>query len=501
MSSSNKFTWGKYKRVPAIQHPGCDQWLWVSDEEEPLTVVSLSLTCRQFYDELKAYPVFYRVNEFHLDDFTLLAYLSAITPERRAMIRSVSVFAGDRVPGFMYVAYNERDQFEPLKKESKILRGITWHKHEVAMLAQCRDLRNFTISLNIGADGNGWASPSERAQSLDVLRECHTLAQAARGKLSVWGMQSLNIGLILGNKGLTPYGDSATIKLRNPAGFPTWREWGHFPEFTKADHDLRDAFESCRAVGMQPLHESFLTRTVGRAVKSAYLHMKGEDRLCGLVGKNRRTAKQRVLDESMNFALGIRDDSLRLLSRYDQDGRLLWPADQIRSVRQGPEGIECQVVWQTPGENWQVSGEDGSGAWEKAATLCTRRGLELFRQYYEDLNSKHYNPRPVDEKTLEVWESQMAHLNSVPLPNDIKELMEELFTNQTMQAKWRALQSGLKRRRIEYQQRVSAARKRQKALERVERKEQKRKDRKRKAVNDDDDDDERKTSKKPRHGV
>lgn len=117
---SNKFTWGDRKQVPVHDHPGNRDYVWECQETEPLAIVSLNLTCKQFYEELRDYPVFYRVNEFHFEIEDLVPYLAAITPQRRSTIQKISVNGGGR---------------------SKTRRSAAMHKHAVTLLSQCAALR------------------------------------------------------------------------------------------------------------------------------------------------------------------------------------------------------------------------------------------------------------------------------------------------------------------------------------------------------------------------
>ncbi|XXG97290.1 hypothetical protein Hte_003586 [Hypoxylon texense] len=78
---SNKFiNWWSPRRRPEREHPEQD-------------ALSLSLVCRQIYQDLQRRPVFYRVNRFQFEDFySLEVYLAAITPKQRKEIRHLVIF-------------------------------------------------------------------------------------------------------------------------------------------------------------------------------------------------------------------------------------------------------------------------------------------------------------------------------------------------------------------------------------------------------------------------
>lgn len=101
-----------------------------------LTATSLMYTCRQFYHDLKAYPVFYRFNTFVFQEpHTLHAFLAALTPDRRRSIRNIEVsdrpaWTGGWVPSEL--GYN--------------LKG-GHYDHISTLLRDCRDLRHITFNL------------------------------------------------------------------------------------------------------------------------------------------------------------------------------------------------------------------------------------------------------------------------------------------------------------------------------------------------------------------
>lgn len=118
---SNKFTWGDRKQVPVHDHPGNRDYVWECQENTRLAVVPLNLTCKQFYEELRDYPVFYRINDFQFEVEDLVPYLAAITPGRRSAIQNITVTGG-------------------CKPKSR--RSVALHKHAITLLSQCSALRN-----------------------------------------------------------------------------------------------------------------------------------------------------------------------------------------------------------------------------------------------------------------------------------------------------------------------------------------------------------------------
>ncbi|KAI0434411.1 hypothetical protein F5Y09DRAFT_356706 [Xylaria sp. FL1042] len=87
-TSINKFIWGKYEeREGTINGREAIYYLPTSG---PLAVVSLRLTCRQFYHELEG--VFYKVNTFMFETAgSCEEYLAALTIQRRRQIHNISL--------------------------------------------------------------------------------------------------------------------------------------------------------------------------------------------------------------------------------------------------------------------------------------------------------------------------------------------------------------------------------------------------------------------------
>ncbi|KAI1392156.1 uncharacterized protein F4822DRAFT_441230 [Hypoxylon trugodes] len=134
---SNKFVWGGYE-------------LDANKEKKPtgqqLTTVSLSHTCRAIYSELEGWCPFYRVNEFQFDQdaLELLAFLSAIAPQRRRNIRYINIHL--LTPGFAYRSFDgmwwpTRDSLWRIKQERRV------SKHIYALLGQCDELKKHELSV------------------------------------------------------------------------------------------------------------------------------------------------------------------------------------------------------------------------------------------------------------------------------------------------------------------------------------------------------------------
>ncbi|ETS79868.1 hypothetical protein PFICI_07397 [Pestalotiopsis fici W106-1] len=126
---SNKFTWGEREQVPVHNHPGNRDYLWESRDNERLAVVSLNLTCKQFYEELRSYPVFYRINRFQFDLQDLVPFLVAVTPERRNAIRHINVTQRSSIG-------------TPRARQI-----TTLYKHAVTVLRNCSSLRDLPAVL------------------------------------------------------------------------------------------------------------------------------------------------------------------------------------------------------------------------------------------------------------------------------------------------------------------------------------------------------------------
>ncbi|KAF2999960.1 hypothetical protein E8E14_004311 [Neopestalotiopsis sp. 37M] len=127
---SNKFTWGDREQVPVHNHPGNRDYFWESRDSERLAVVSLNLTCKQFYEELRRYPVFYRINRFQFDVQDLVPFMVAITPERRNAIRHITA-----------------TQRSPPSGNPRARPATTLYKHAVTVLKNCSSLRDLPAVL------------------------------------------------------------------------------------------------------------------------------------------------------------------------------------------------------------------------------------------------------------------------------------------------------------------------------------------------------------------
>jgi hypothetical protein len=87
--------------VPCQVKPRANKFIWAAAQKKgrqvtvsdasPLTVVSLNMVCHAIYDAVALTHLFYKENtfKFHSHD-AMLTYLAAITPERKAVITSIS---------------------------------------------------------------------------------------------------------------------------------------------------------------------------------------------------------------------------------------------------------------------------------------------------------------------------------------------------------------------------------------------------------------------------
>lgn len=87
--------------VPCQVKPRANKFIWAAAQKKgrkvtvsaatPLTVVSLNMVCHAIYDTVALTHLFYKGNmfEFHGHE-AMLTYLAAITPERKAVITSIS---------------------------------------------------------------------------------------------------------------------------------------------------------------------------------------------------------------------------------------------------------------------------------------------------------------------------------------------------------------------------------------------------------------------------
>lgn len=100
--------------------------MFIGHQQTPSVPYNLARVCQQIHLDLKHNPVFYHVNTFSFESMEiLLQFLVAITPARRASIRSIQV---EGLP-----LYQGRESLDTLSQ------------HTYALLSRCTNLRRLQI--------------------------------------------------------------------------------------------------------------------------------------------------------------------------------------------------------------------------------------------------------------------------------------------------------------------------------------------------------------------
>ncbi|KAI0812172.1 hypothetical protein GGR55DRAFT_704045 [Xylaria sp. FL0064] len=132
----NTFVWGNYeKRSGTIDGDTVEHLIPTTG---PLAVVSLRLTCRQFYHELEG--VFYRVNNFMFPHACACEdYLANLTIQRRRQIRSIS----------LNLSFSGTDFVSPTTTPETELEFLARKVHPLAklLMVNCPSLKRLTVHL------------------------------------------------------------------------------------------------------------------------------------------------------------------------------------------------------------------------------------------------------------------------------------------------------------------------------------------------------------------
>ncbi|KAI1857568.1 uncharacterized protein JN550_013137 [Neoarthrinium moseri] len=426
VKGSNKFTWGTREQVPVHYHPGNNAWAYIPPAGERLSVVSLSLTCKQFYEELRDTPVFYRVNLFCFPDLEeLIRYLAAITPERRKAIRNIVV------EGFKFPLLVNDERIYLARQTPYMSRLERDGRHALALLSHCDDLRTLTFLITLHH-----ALESGVVDELKILHEWFKsfISQAPATKPSIHALPRLDV-MSKSSKG---YRIGKDWFLGRGTG-----DWNNEPMVWAAISDFESARASLRTSAMTPVPD----RLLRSAIESAKLDLNGDERACGFSP----VVRQKKLDSTMDYRLGTFKSSP--LPKYNQQGLLLWNVGAIESITGATDSnFTCKVRWAT-------TGDEEPKAREEARNLMTRDGLDLFRCYYDStlLAMRASAAWSNLEVPSALVQAALDEIDAMPPPNDIKALGEHVLTSQALQARWRRLQRDYDRTRDRLLRRHSRA--------------------------------------------
>ncbi|OTA55233.1 hypothetical protein K449DRAFT_400153 [Hypoxylon sp. EC38] len=336
---SNKFLWGE-KQLDTRS----SSKIWSNSEQQPLAVLSLSQTCRQFYMDLEHNPVFYRVNTFQFtwpraDTSTLprisawqeesLAelseFLAAITPKRRAMIR------------YVHVAYDFNGEWAPyyVFREPR-------YSHVLPLLSQCKDIRELSFIL-----------PSNLPHLYDTFLENGLNSAQQRHDIPMlWNLPFLRVKVAAAEGGRPlALGDSATISRLS------WVRFRH-------DYQDHQVFRSNGRLITQ-FNRAMFARYRGDEWPQWFQDMDNPDRVEQAItaqdldvhGENRiaQNPSQRTgpVSSRTRRKNTIYDHSLGVLQRdipqYSENGILAWNFKEVTGIRLNDSSeLECEVIWDLP---------------------------------------------------------------------------------------------------------------------------------------------------------
>ncbi|OTA76094.1 hypothetical protein M434DRAFT_38928 [Hypoxylon sp. CO27-5] len=342
---SNKFLWGE-KQLDTRSSSSSSK-IWSNSEQQPLAVLSLSQTCRQFYMDLENNPVFYRVNTFQFtwpraDTSTLphifawqeesLAelseFLAAITPKRRAMIR------------YVHVAYDFNGEWDTSAFTRLVFRDPRY-SHALPLLSQCKDIRELSFIL-----------PSNLPYFSIILVNGLNSAQQRHDIPMLWNLPFLRVKVAAAEGGHPlALGDSATISRLS------WDRFRHDSQ----DHrvfrrDERFITQFNRAMFAryrgnerpQWFQDMDNPDRVQQAITAQGLDVHGENRIAQ--NPSQRTgpvsSRTRRKDTIYDHSLGV---LRRDIPQYSDNGILTWNFKEVTGIRLNDSSeLECEVIWDMP---------------------------------------------------------------------------------------------------------------------------------------------------------
>ncbi|KAF7538920.1 hypothetical protein G7054_g2523 [Neopestalotiopsis clavispora] len=378
-------------------------------KRRPMFVSSLTRVSRHIYLELKKHPVFYRVNEFKFDYWQFekdsLCFLAAITPERRALIRNITL----GVDGY--------DASSLIQQTNGHRTETNDYKHLLSLLGLCEDLRHLRIVvyMDLNARGSAFMFPS-------LL---HTFINAAASDEIdpfIGRMSYIDPTIVLG------FGTHFDTEPRSDLHFDL-TQMGPLPESiakllnsTNARLLLqaRDAVitlkERCKKA--YPDGNKSLNNATDAQVHDAFAYARvdfpGEDRL-GLdrFNSTRGTVssrtRQKCNKESVDDCGVLRQKNQK---KYDAEGLLAWRYIKIHDLRRIGDSIEVDVE--------EIDFEDDKRAkersWEPIEAVMSEKWEEEVCDFYHEFIKFPVGP-PFD---LLFLATQLEKTRRLPTPDDVK---------------------------------------------------------------------------------
>ncbi|KAK7753692.1 hypothetical protein SLS62_004314 [Diatrype stigma] len=370
--------------------------------EQPLMISPLLFVCKQWYEDLKKYPIFYRVNTFafshpiHLHNF-----LAALTPERRHMIRDIEVYPSSR--NLSIAKAPNRWDSTAMGTELKAIQL----KHMFTLLTDCRDLRRITW------DQFGF-------WDLSVFQEIirHSEADILTPKRSIWALPGFNIQFVEPNVKEYIFGwycDHTLVanfeNLQSLANFDRTKHslqmtpddpekfWEEYDELLGRAKASLNGFQQKMRVHLaeNPIHCP-TDQQLYDACRAADVDFPGDTRVTRYraVGLGdtiaRRTRGQLKAEQNVLESGAIS----REVPKYNARGILILPVSKIMDVRwkDNGQGIECLV-------RLVSKYKDEWDHWEDVHHLATWTHLQKIRSWYGSLHRFGLNNAKQQLKKIE----------------------------------------------------------------------------------------------------
>ncbi|KAI1502601.1 hypothetical protein F5X99DRAFT_426984 [Biscogniauxia marginata] len=394
---SNKFVWGKHSVRHVNDHMG-NQIAMLVSEEPPLMFTQLVKTCHQIYSDLTAYPVFYRVNSFEFEQpDNAHKFLAALTPQRRHMIRSISLWRCDQDADDTHWSRSQLG----LKPQGLI------NKHTIVLLRDCEDLR----SLNLCVGHFDYLKRVTERHFGPILNGIIRNAASIPNARSFWRFPCLGVTVRAGGDfpnrfvrfdvdGKSSY-PSIPSNLRDFSDKPEIRQLFDLANNAMAEHRKR--------LKDQGDDEGPTREELHRAIEAANIDFPGDIRTMQMrsTGLNdvisRRTRAQVKAESQVTDWGTIRQDT----PKYNSEGILLWDYYRLLyGIRWNGPLIEVQVRFLNRAPPADYS-------WEELHHIANWVGFHRIRVYLSRILSRWSDPK-----------ERLEMIENMPSPEDIESAFE-----------------------------------------------------------------------------
>ncbi|KAI1080172.1 hypothetical protein F5B20DRAFT_116817 [Whalleya microplaca] len=422
----------------------------------PIKVASLSRTCREIYEDLDEYPVFYRVNKFWFEDMVALhEFLAAITQRRREMIRTIQL----QPP---YHLYGELSLNGPIKNRD-------WKKYDAVtqvlrLLCQCDDLRNLTLVVKPFYQRKNSNNYERVFQLLMKMQEF------------VFKLPYFQLVVVFPDNTSIRFADPKTISNRPAAN--TFANPGVINSFVgkmvEALKSRKERLVKEEAEGRGFLKEyknNITAQQLRDAISSSLVHFVGENRISqdlfnDSIGTVSSRTRQRCQTEVDSSGLVTRETP-----KYAADGRLTCEF-KIYNIRKIESEIECEV---RSYEHWMDDEDDEAPrSWEPIHAIISYEGEAKLKGFFQDLVKKPVTASTTlkELKSAPQAITLLGELNNTPSPlevikvgggiaailSDAPERYQTKQSHKAMEDIWKKLQKKYEKKVAEVEEQASVER-------------------------------------------